>query len=182
LAVQAASTVDANRQRLLGALFSRHYRRVALWCLRFAGNRETAADLTQEIFIKVQRSLPAFAGNAKFSTWLFAVTRNHCISYSQKQSAKPEVELDVDFPDSATNAGPEAGIDAGRQIRQAELWIAELLEERERTVFLLHYREGVPLDAISRLLGLTNVSGAKAYIVSARRKLSEAARRWKERQ
>jgi hypothetical protein len=39
----------------------------------------------------------------------------------------------------------------------------------------------MPLESITRLLGLTNSSGAKAYIVSSRRKLQERARRWRER-
>jgi hypothetical protein len=39
---------------------------------------------------------------------------------------------------------------------------------------LLHYGEELPLSAVSRMLGLTNKSGAKAYIVSARRKLGGA--------
>ena len=39
----------------------------------------------------------------------------------------------------------------------------------------------MPLDAITRLLGLRNRSGAKAFIVSARRKLKRAARLWKAR-
>jgi len=46
-------------------------------------------------------------------------------------------------------------------------------------VFTLHYAEDVPLDAITRLLRLENASGAKAYIVSAKRKLARAAERWK---
>jgi DNA-directed RNA polymerase specialized sigma24 family protein len=56
------------------------------------------------------------------------------------------------------------------------------LEEIEKQVFTLHYGDDVPLKAITRLLGLTNRSGAKAYIVSARRKLSRAVRQWKTRE
>ena len=43
----------------------------------------------------------------------------------------------------------------------------------------LHYAEEMPLDAITRLLSLKNSSGAKAYIVSAKRKLSSAVTRGK---
>jgi hypothetical protein len=45
----------------------------------------------------------------------------------------------------------------------------------------LHYVNELPLDAVSRMLGLTNASGAKAYIVSARRKLRRAHDLWKSR-
>ena len=42
----------------------------------------------------------------------------------------------------------------------------------------LHYGHDMRLDAITALLGLTNASGAKAYIVSARRKLNAAIKQW----
>ena len=47
----------------------------------------------------------------------------------------------------------------------------------EARVMLLHYGEEMPLNAVSRKLGLTNKSGAKAYVVSARRKLNAALRK-----
>src|SRR5919202_302510 len=52
----------------------------------------------------------------------------------------------------------------------------ETLDDTEKKVFTLHYGDDVPLDAITRLLGLSNRSGAKAYIVRARRKLTRALR------
>ena len=59
--------------------------------------------------------------------------------------------------------------------------LAESLDETERTVMTLHYGEEMPLDAITRTLKLANASGAKAYIVSARRKLNRAIERLKAR-
>jgi len=55
----------------------------------------------------------------------------------------------------------------------------QALDETEKKVFTLHYGDEVPLEAITRLLGLSNRSGAKAYIVSAKRKLRKAFQRWK---
>jgi len=46
------------------------------------------------------------------------------------------------------------------------------LDDTEKVVFTLHYGEDMPLDTISRMLRLENQSGAKAYIVSAKRKLA----------
>jgi hypothetical protein len=50
------------------------------------------------------------------------------------------------------------------------------LEEIEAEVMTLHYVHEMPLDAITRLLRLTNPSGAKAHVVNARRKLNRAIR------
>jgi len=171
------------RPRLLNELFRRHYQRVALWCLRFSGDRERAADWTQEIFIKVQRGIVNFEGSSKFSTWLFTITRNHCISQAQSRAAQFEVTADVDWDQFVAEASvsSEECIDRERKLSSAREWIGKLLDEKERTVFVMHYVDGVPLEAIGRLLHLENASGAKAFIVSARRKLSEAARRWRSR-
>ena len=62
---------------------------------------------------------------------------------------------------------------------QVRKLLAETLDETEQAVFTLHYGEDVPLDAITRLLGLQNASGAKAHVVSAKRKLARAVQRWK---
>lgn len=174
---------STTRPRLLNELFRRHYQRVALWCLRFSGDRERAADWTQEIFIKVQRGIVTFEGSSKFTTWLFSITRNHCLTQSQSSAVRLEVTADVEWDEYVAEAASSAEdkIDRDRKLSAAREWIGKLLDERERTVFVMHYVDGVPLDAIGRLLRLENASGAKAFIVSARRKLSEAARRWRSR-
>ena len=178
LVAKALSVPDGAGNPYLDELFRRHYRRVALWCLRYAGNRESAADLTQEIFLRVQRNLGSFAGNSRFSTWLYTICRNHCLNAVKAGSArKMDEAIDGDL------GGPlpdwESQLDRQQQQEQAREWIANLLDDTERKVFTLHYSEEMPLPAITRLLGLTNSSGAKAYIVSSRRKLQEAVRRWR---
>ncbi len=162
----------------LDELFGRHYRKVALWCLRYTGEREAALDATQEIFLRVQRNLRSFAGNSQFSTWLYTISRNHCLNLVKSSaSRKTDESLESDF------GGPlpdlEGSIDRNRQQVQAKEWITNLLDDTERRVFTLHYSEEMPLATITRLLGLKNASGAKAYIVSSRRKLQEAVRRWR---
>jgi hypothetical protein len=59
--------------------------------------------------------------------------------------------------------------------------IQESLNEVETQVMTLHYLHEGPLDSVTRLLGLQNQSGAKAYIVSARRKLARALELWRNR-
>jgi DNA-directed RNA polymerase specialized sigma24 family protein len=57
----------------------------------------------------------------------------------------------------------------------------EILDDTERRVMTLHYVDEMPLEVVTRLLGLKNVSGAKTYVVSARRKLKTAAIRQRGR-
>lgn len=162
-------------------LFRRHQRKVALWCLRYASDREEALDLTQEILAQTFRRLDSFQGNSKFSTWLYTVCRNHCLNHVKSRSTQPDTtgEEALSFL-AAPDGGPmEDRLARQQQLTLARGWIRDSLDETERRVFVMHFLEEMPLDAITRALGLTNASGAKAFIVSARRKLSEAARRWR---
>lgn len=162
-------------------LFRRHQRKVALWCLRYASDREEALDLTQEILAQTFRRLDSFQGNSKFSTWLYTVCRNHCLNHVKARATQPDtIGEEVLAFLAAPDGGPmEDQLARRQQLQLARMWIRDSLEETERRVFVMHFLEEMPLDAITRALGLTNASGAKAFIVSARRKLSEVARRWR---
>ncbi len=161
-------------------LFARNYERVARWCWRFMGDREAAADLAQDVFLKAHRHLDGFKGASRFSTWLYSIVRHEALNRFQR--APPELETDVVLDEVATAVeGPEE-LAAGKSRRQRLMaFLAETLDQTERTVFTLHYGDDMPLDLITRLLRLENASGAKAYIVSAKRKLARATDRLRAR-
>jgi RNA polymerase sigma-70 factor, ECF subfamily len=166
-----------DREQYINELFRRNYARVARWCLRFTADREAAADLAQEIFAKVYQNLSSFQGQSKFSTWLFVIARNHCLN-AVRANARQATEMKANdgdeillaladtTPDAQTVMEREASATMVRQL------LSEALDETEKMVFSLHYGEDVALDTITRLLRLENQSGAKAYIVSAKRKLA----------
>src|SRR5215475_12777690 len=169
----------AEREQFIDELFRRNYPRVARWCLRFSSDRETASDLAQEVFAKAYQNLNSFQGQSKFSTWLFSIARNHCLNFvkaNARQATELRAEGDEDLLAELTDSGTSPYIAAERAsfARQIEALLNETLDETEKVVFTLHYSEEIPLDTISRMLALQNSSGAKAYIVSAKRKLSRA--------
>src|SRR5437868_13227376 len=64
---------------------------------RFLGNREEAEDLAQEVFVTVFKSIDTFRGDAKFSTWLYRITANHCknrLKYLGRRSYRATGTLD----------------------------------------------------------------------------------------
>jgi RNA polymerase sigma-70 factor, ECF subfamily len=164
-------------------LFRRHYPKVVGWCLRFTGDREEAYDLAQVIFARACRHLRSFRGQSKISTWLYSITRSECMNYLKARSRRPAPAEDEELDELPDEAAPQPDQALERQgwARLAHRLLDQALDETEKQVFTLHYGDEVPLDAITRLLGLSNRSGAKAYIVSARRKLRRAARLWKAR-
>jgi RNA polymerase sigma-70 factor, ECF subfamily len=157
-------------------LFGRYYEQVARWCYRFTGTREAAADLAQEVFLKAYLHLDTFRGAARFSTWLYRIVRNESIN--RRHEAEPTVHDDEILADlRVMGPGPEELAEHRARGQQLMKFLSATLDETERIVFTLHYGDDMPLAAITRLLRLGNVSGAKAYIVSAKRKLARAARR-----
>lgn len=180
LFAEAKQRSGAERDELVNELFARHYQRVARWCLRCTGDRETAADLAQDVFLKAHRHLDTFKGASRFSTWLYAIVRNESLS-RQRRSAPPQ-ESDEVLAEVRDQALPvDEAVYREHRAERLQQFLATTLDQVERTVFALHYGEDVPLQTITRLLRLSNASGAKAYIVSARRKLARATARLRAR-
>ncbi len=87
-------------ERAFETLVRTHADAVYGHALRFFGDRATAEDATQEVFIKVFRSLATFDGRSAFSTWLFRVTRNVCLDLARagKHRPVPVDLLEIDPP------------------------------------------------------------------------------------
>jgi RNA polymerase sigma-70 factor, ECF subfamily len=169
---------SADREPYIDELFRRHYARVARWCLRFTPDRETAADLAQEVFTKVYQNLGSFQGQSKFSTWLFSIARNHCLNVVQantRQATELRADVEEDFLTQIPYEGdtPYTALERAAAGKIVAEMLDKSLDSTEKAVFTLHYGDEVPLDTITRLLNLENASGAKAYIVSAKRKLAK---------
>ena len=168
----------------ISELFRRHYARVARWCLRFVGDREEAADLAQETFAKAYRHLESFQGRSKFSTWLYSIARNQCMNVVKARSIWPAEtgeESLIGLSDQG-EGDPYLALERESNAQVVRDLLNEALDETEKRVFTLHYGEDLPLEVITRLLGLDNPSGAKAYLVSAKRKLTRSVQRWKARE
>ncbi|MCE5192199.1 MAG: RNA polymerase sigma factor [Actinomycetia bacterium] len=84
--VRAALSGD---ERAFDTLVRTHADAVYGHALRFFGDQATAEDATQEVFIKVFRSLATFDGRSAFSTWLFRVTRNVCLDLARAGKHRP---------------------------------------------------------------------------------------------
>jgi RNA polymerase sigma-70 factor (ECF subfamily) len=174
------SRSGAARDAVVEALFERHYQRVARWCYRFTNDREAAADLAQEVFLKAHRHLDGFKGTSAFLTWLYSIVRNESLNWLKR--LRTDVESEEVLADvAALDARPDAVAEARDLAARLKEFLTANLDRTEQAVFTLHYGDDMTLDAITRLLRLDNASGAKAYIVSARRKLARAAQRVRAR-
>ena len=168
------ATSDAQlADQLFAEIFERYHSRVVNWCYAVARDREAASDLAQEVFLKIFRSLHAFRGDSRMSTWIYVITRNHCLNSLRKRDSEP-TGSPAAIPMHLVG---ENGLETHSKLEDAEAFrniyrvISSILTPMEVRVLCLHYAHDLTLASITRRLMLSNRSGAKAYIVSAKRKL-----------
>jgi RNA polymerase sigma-70 factor, ECF subfamily len=166
-------------RQFIDELFRRHRPRVIGWCHRLSGDRNLAPDLAQDVFIKAYSSLHTFRHDSRFTTWLYVIARNRCHDEARTRSAARREAPDAFDPDRADVNTALAALDARDARHTVQGLMKDVLNETEQRVMTLHYGLEMELDAITTALGLTNASGAKAFIVSAKRKLNVAVKRWK---
>jgi len=122
-----------------------YWRKVFNVAYRFVGTYEEAEDLTQEIFLKVFRSLGTFDRRANFQTWLISISRNLCIDhYRSVRKERETMARDVDasnlMPVSRERSpyGELEQIDLRKRIREA---LAELPPTLREAVVLRDLQE-----------------------------------------
>ena len=92
-----------------------HRRKVFNVAYKFVGKHDEAEDLTQDIFLKLFKSLDTFDRRANFQTWLISVSRNLCIDhYRSVRKERETIDRDVDAGDltpASSDTGPYAALE-----------------------------------------------------------------------
>ncbi len=170
----AAHWADAGpRDDLADEIFRRYRKRIYVWCYGYCHDVEESVDLTQEIFVKLFAGLENFRGGSRLSTWIYTIARNHCLGKLARQGDQWRKRL------QSLDEIEVADLGAARLIRdrerrgELELLLAQArtrMKEEELEAFLLHYRDGLAVREITRILGCNNASGARTLIQNAQRK------------
>lgn len=168
----------------LAVLYRRFYPKVAAWCLRLSGDRQEAADLAQEVFLRVHERLGSFRGESRFSTWLYTVTRSVVINRGQAARRRQTDPLDEEgaLEPVEPSLGVDLELERGEIAGELRRAMERDLEPLEAKVLYLHYVDGISLPALTKMFQLDNKSGAKALVVSGGRKLKRRFGRWLARQ
>jgi RNA polymerase sigma factor (sigma-70 family) len=108
-----------------------HWRKVFNVAYKFVGKHDEAEDLTQDIFLKIFKSLQTFDRRANFQTWLISVSRNLCIDhYRSVRKERETIDRDVDPGDLSPTS------------HEVSPYVA--LEQRDRVVLLREALEKLP--------------------------------------
>src|SRR3954471_24244144 len=85
--IEAAQSGD---RQAFDRLVERYQRDVYRLCYRYVNNHPDASDMAQEVFLRAYRALDKFRGDSAFSTWLYRIAVNTCLSF--RQSRRPPGE------------------------------------------------------------------------------------------
>ena len=142
--------------------------------LRMVNDREEAADLAQEAFLKAWQGLPSFQGDSSFSTWVYRLATNVCIDFLRKQKRRREVEpaLSLNDEESGWTEPADWDQDPQRHLERAERGQAlarglEALSDHHRQVLVLRELSGLSYQEIGQALGL-DIGTVKSRIARSR--------------
>ena len=134
-------------------------------------------DITQEVFLRVFRSLSGFKEESSFSTWLYRITFNICIDFSRKNAKRNENSLSLDgeiadgkeleLPDE--RHAPEAAYDR-KELREEIAGAILRLSEQHREVLVMREISGLSYAEIAEVLELEEGT-VKSRIARARENL-----------
>jgi len=147
-------------------LVERYDRAVYHLAYRTLRDQEEARDVAQEAFFKAYRSLRTFKPEAKFSTWLFAITYHACCDRLSRRKRYSGEE----FPERADTApGPESEAIANDEAQRLRAAIAAL-PEKYRTVITLYHLQGRQYDEIAKVLEVP-IGTVKTHLFRAKEQL-----------
>ena len=171
---QIISQVLSGDQQAYAQLVERYQGYVFTLALRFTKNREDAEEVSQDIFIKAYRALADFKGNSKFSTWLYTIVNNTCITFLRKKklethSLDKEGVFEVaDSQDSGMRANQVEQKSRITMVNQA----ISLLNPDDAEIITLFYKGEQSLEEIAQILKL-ETNTVKVRLHRARTRLKE---------
>lgn len=172
---------DPRARAAASVLFGRYADRVYLWALRYVREHERAMDLGQDILLSAWRNLGTYRGQAKFYTWLFAITRNRCLNALRRppllRDEGIEIErMAVDAPD------PDRELEEKLDEQTVITLTREVLDRQEQDALYLRCFERMPIEEITVTLGIPGAAGARSVLQRARRKLRVALKEHRQRE
>jgi len=159
--------VRSGRPAAVERLVARVQDRVRGWAARFTDDEDAADDVAQEVLIGLERRVSRFSGASRFSTWLFAVTRNVALSQRSRDRRRAmllERRLEIAGIEQETvEQDPDAV-----QLASLVMRYYDALPKRQRSIFEMVDLQGMTPAEVARQLGMEQVT-VRAHLFKARR-------------
>lgn len=163
---------EGDRQAM-DALLRAHEESVYRFGLRMCGNEDAAKEVLQRTLLTAFERIDQFRGDARLSSWLYALARSHCSRLHRRDRSAPLHDVPLDVPAQAPQLPAER--DPSQELMQAEMaqlvaTAISLLPERQREAVVLKDVEDLSLDDASSVVGL-DLPAFKSRLHRAREQL-----------
>ncbi len=167
-------------------LIEAHQHRVIGTVAKMLGDDCDAEDIAQQVFIRVWKSAARYEPTAKFTTWLFKITRNLVFNELRRRKRHPTRSLDatmddddrpLQIPDPGTKAPDDALLND--EMQSAIQKAIDELPEIQRMAIILRRYDDIPYEDIGEILGLS-VPAVKSVLFRARTELREKLKKYLE--
>jgi RNA polymerase sigma factor (sigma-70 family) len=125
--------VLAGEKRAFGELVDRHKDKAMALAFRMLKNREEAEEALQDAFVRAFNALPRFEWKASFSTWLYRILYNVCITYLDKRSRVVHVSVNDEEGDVLDVPVEESAPDGLYEFREIQVAVTEEIEKLPET-------------------------------------------------
>lgn len=154
------------------ALVDRYKDYVFTLSLRMLKNKEDAEEVSQDVFVKVFRSMDKFKGESKFSTWIYRITYNTCLDEIKK--TKPyQKELDLESLTEMQLDSMESALDnlEKEELRESINACLKNLEAEDAQILTMYYFQELSIAEISSIMSIST-SNTKVKLFRSRKKLA----------
>lgn len=165
--------LESRNSEMYGILYDRYAQKVYQRCLKFVDQKEEAQDLTHDLFIKIYYNLSKFQFKSSFSTWLYAITYNHCVEHLTKKK-KLKIQKEEGYLESASDPHQAEIEDSEFLALKAEkLNLAmDRIPEMDRMILFMKYLDDSSIKDISTVLQLSE-SAVKMRLKRAKSRVLE---------
>jgi RNA polymerase sigma-70 factor (ECF subfamily) len=153
--------------RAFELLLERFQGKVFRLAMSYVRSPADAEDMTQEVLVRLWRALVFYDGRASFSTWIYAIARNACLSELRKRRSRPVALSEAVEPRLAEGPMPAPASD----LRLDCATLLETLPETQRRVVRLFYLEDRSYEEVSILLDMP-LNTVRSHLHRARRRLA----------
>lgn len=140
--------------------------------MSFTKNEEEAKDVAHDVILKIYLKLSGFNKKSKFSTWVYAITYNHCVDHQAKQKKMMNMAEEIRLEEeSDLNKSPTDTEILGLSVETLYLLLEEL-SPTEKSLLLMKYQDGFSIKEIAELTG-SGVSAVKMKLKRTKTKLMD---------
>lgn len=153
----------------LGLLFERHHVGLFDFLSRMTGNRTTAEDLTQDVFVRILKYRATFRDDGRFETWMFHIARNARADYFRGRAITEIVDDLLEVP--ARGPGHAHLVERAQETALLRRALLQLRDDKRELLVMARYR-GMKYDAIADALDI-DVGTVKVRVHRALKELRE---------